>query len=502
MKLKTISSLLALAALSTLNSQISTIRAQGSLTPPAGAPAPVMKSLDQIEARTPVESLSGDATAKYIISQPGSYYLTTNLVGVSGKAGIRIEATHVVLDLNGFSLQGVSGGTEGIRIAVNGGPVSIRNGTLNSWTTAGIFGGDTATHVSLTDLAITDISAGPGVYVGNHSTAKRISVNGAQRAGIYAGDHLGGGVVDHCTVENFGIASAPLLPDLTDVMAIGASLVSDSTVRGVTNNGLADFVNGISADSVERCRVSDFALAGTFGAGIAGGLIRNCVVQNITGTEADVYGIYGNNIECNIVIDANGAAQIGIISGGYNARIAGNTLTRCKISASSSTEVTGNRVAVGNNQVAVEANYGGSRISGNTIIAGTGSTARGIQLNGIGNFVEHNLVSIGSSACGIYAQNSKNTIRDNCVHGDTASIGISIAATVTGCRVDGNSVTVGTSGTGILTGAGAVNNVVIRNTVSGTAIPYNVIAGNQIGTLVSSDTLDATVSPWANLSQP
>jgi hypothetical protein len=39
--------------LSTINYQQSTCFAQGSLTPP-GAPAPTMKSLDQVEARTAI----------------------------------------------------------------------------------------------------------------------------------------------------------------------------------------------------------------------------------------------------------------------------------------------------------------------------------------------------------------------------------------------------------------------------------------------------------------
>ena len=49
--MKRLLKLAALALLSTLNSQLSTCLAQGSLTPP-GAPAPTMKSLAQIEPRT------------------------------------------------------------------------------------------------------------------------------------------------------------------------------------------------------------------------------------------------------------------------------------------------------------------------------------------------------------------------------------------------------------------------------------------------------------------
>src|SRR3569833_2813795 len=75
--------------------------AQGSLTPP-GAPAPTMKTLDQLEARTIVNAANtpGDAANTFIISAPGSYYLTGNLTGASGKHGSSIQADHVTLDLN------------------------------------------------------------------------------------------------------------------------------------------------------------------------------------------------------------------------------------------------------------------------------------------------------------------------------------------------------------------------------------------------------------------
>src|SRR6478735_5297203 len=102
--MKTISSLHRCTAPLIFACAFSTAFGQGALTPP-GAPAPTMKSLDQVEARTIVNSTNtpGDASNTFIISAPGSYYLTGNLTGVSGKSGIQINADDVSLDLNGFS---------------------------------------------------------------------------------------------------------------------------------------------------------------------------------------------------------------------------------------------------------------------------------------------------------------------------------------------------------------------------------------------------------------
>ena len=54
--------------LAIFNAPFSTGFAQGALTPP-GAPAPTMKTLDQMEARTAITN----TTSLVTISQPGSY---------------------------------------------------------------------------------------------------------------------------------------------------------------------------------------------------------------------------------------------------------------------------------------------------------------------------------------------------------------------------------------------------------------------------------------------
>jgi hypothetical protein len=69
-----------------------------------------MKTLEQIEPRRLI------AAAGYVITQPGSYYLGTNLITAGGTAGIQIATNDVTLDLNGFSILGAAGSGYGIYI--------------------------------------------------------------------------------------------------------------------------------------------------------------------------------------------------------------------------------------------------------------------------------------------------------------------------------------------------------------------------------------------------
>lgn len=118
--------------------------AAGSLSPPVGPIAPTQRPLGEIEPRTVLSQATtpGDATAVYVISQPGSYFLSGPVVGDAGRSGIKITASEVRLDLRGFGVVGVSGALDGIVIAPPTGStmrnVAIHDGGVAGWSGSGL----------------------------------------------------------------------------------------------------------------------------------------------------------------------------------------------------------------------------------------------------------------------------------------------------------------------------------------------------------------------------
>ncbi|MHA1947465.1 MAG: right-handed parallel beta-helix repeat-containing protein [Planctomycetota bacterium] len=155
----------------------------GDLNPPA-PPGPTMKTLDEVEARIPIQSLSESGTALYVISQSGSYYLTGNITGETDKNGIEITADDVTINLNGYALIGpgkTTGSTGHGIYASSKQRISVSNGSVSNWRESGVY------LFACYSCSITQISAdnngSDGLHSGDNSmisncVAKENGVNG------------------------------------------------------------------------------------------------------------------------------------------------------------------------------------------------------------------------------------------------------------------------------------------------------------------------------------
>lgn len=112
----------------------------GPLDPPSGPVAPTYKTLAEVEPRTAINSTNtrGDADSVFKIILPGSYYLTGNITGISGKHAVEIAADNVSIDLMGFEVVGDRGTLDGIHSDGPRDNITIRNGVVRDFDGVGV----------------------------------------------------------------------------------------------------------------------------------------------------------------------------------------------------------------------------------------------------------------------------------------------------------------------------------------------------------------------------
>ena len=256
---------------------------QGPLTPP-GAPDVTMKTLDQVEPRTPI------SISPYTITQSGSYYLTTNLYASGTNNAISVLANDVTIDLAGFTLVGPGAGSSwsGIDQPAEFKNLCVYNGRLTGW--YGPFLG--------------------GIFaMGENNQIRNVQVGGSYM-GIRVGD---GGVVRECSVSSnyygivvgFGglIAGCVALSNTSEGISIGSGCIQDCTA-------LANQANGFSCyrdTYISRCVANDNGHHGIYG-------IYYTSVKDCSANSNIVSGIYlsdgGFVSSCSVV--GNGANGVDV----------------------------------------------------------------------------------------------------------------------------------------------------------------------------------------------
>ena len=280
---------------------------QGMLTPP-GAPAPTMKSLGQIYAqldpRTPLgtNTTPGDANDIFVITQPGSYFLTTNITSglTNTYNGIEILANNVTLDLNGFALLSTAtnvafGNNYGIYIPNTQTNIIVCNGTINGWA-AGVESFSSAS-VSLVFEKLNVVNC----YKGPAFAASGIITFGAA-------------VIKGCNFENdfYGIYCNAF-------SSSALSLIEDCTVNDSAGTGILSYGPAV----IKSCTANNCANTGINRNSGTGGTISGCAANG------NYYGIYDgcgrDRIENNHVTGNAYGIDIGGGASNTNNIIIGNT---------------------------------------------------------------------------------------------------------------------------------------------------------------------------------
>lgn len=304
----------------------------GPLTPPPGAPAPTMKTLNQVEPRIPVVAgapgVTIDGFGGVTISQRGSYYLTNDVNYTGAGDGIRITASGVTLDMMGYAVvfTGVGNSDDAIEILAD--HVTVSNGRIHSTTTydgtsftLGGFGWGiycVTKNVQVRNLAIhgtrsAGINLGPAYNIAENITCAEI-----------AGTAIEAQSMKSCVATNVGVGLTGGRVSNSEVSAVGVGIAATvvENCRATSQTGSAISGSGVNA-SVRGCQgVTTGTTVGSHGISCVDGLVVDSVGQSAGGhginasTVTSSHGITSGNhendscgIRAKVVNGSNGLRQ-------------------------------------------------------------------------------------------------------------------------------------------------------------------------------------------------
>ncbi len=360
----------------------------GPIDPPLGPIVPTGKTIAETEPRIAINQTNtpGNSECVYRISSPGSYYLTGNVAGAAEKVTILIQSPHVTLDLNGFTVSGISSGLACIGTDAGRAGVTIKNGVVANGGSNGISLTSASHGARIQDVTLFDCSES-SLTVGSGAMIERCTVIDGDTVAFSAGP---GSTLRDCTVvttgdTGFSVAGATLINcNVKSSAGYGFYIWSASSL---TNCAATDCGTGFYSDVAAN--LNGCTARKSTGSGFALG--TDSVVANCLASENGVYGfkLVDRGVISNSTASAN--ALDGIIVG-----------SRCLVTGNTcSSNGVGANIGAGIKLAGADARAEGNNVSSNDI---------GIRADTAGNFIVRNTASGNSTNFSGVAGNAWGTI--------------------------------------------------------------------------------------------
>lgn len=272
----------------------------GPLNPPAGPVASTGKTLTDVEPRTPINDTTcpGTATHRYIISSPGSYYLTDNVIAGVGVIALNILADCEV-DLNGYAITGGPTATAAITIP-GASRLRLRNGAVAGW--GGVSGTGRACVMENLWFTMTPNTEGHGVELSGTATVRNCVIEGASNFGLFLHAQS---LVESCTVRQCaagisisgGAGSVIRGCIVSDCRILGVIVTIDSGGNGyarVSNNLVRNCSDGILCLS-NGTVVEDNVLQLNASRGVHCSDTGNVIIRNIVTGSTTAFSLVAGN---------------------------------------------------------------------------------------------------------------------------------------------------------------------------------------------------------------